>query len=279
MYHYYFYQWLLLFFLYGFFGWILESIYVSFLIRKPVNRGFLRGPLLPIYGTGAVMMLWVSLPVQNNLGAIYISGVIAATLLELITGWAMENLFKVRYWDYSEHAFNFHGYICLSSSLIWGFLTILLTQFIHKPIERFLFSLNPLLALVIVLIAAIIFITDFIISFKSAWDLGKLLEVMAKVRGDLEEIQLQLALLKADAKADLAQKIAEIKAERTEYQEERSQRIAELNHRLNALHEKERMLKEQKFGYFKKSLLLSNPHASSRFSEALEELKQRYLKH
>lgn len=66
---------------------------------------------------------------------------------------------------------------------------------------------------------------------------------------------------------------------RAEYQEERSQRIAELNHRLNALHEKERMLKEQKFGYFKKSLLLSNPHASSRFSEALEELKQRYLKH
>ena len=66
---------------------------------------------------------------------------------------------------------------------------------------------------------------------------------------------------------------------RAEYQEERSQRIAELNHHLNTLHEKERMLKEQKFIYFKKSLLLNNPYASSRFSEALEALKQCYLKH
>lgn len=73
--------------------------------------------MLPLYGTGAVMMLWVSLPVKDNLLLVYCSGVVAATLLEYVTGYIMERLFKVRYWDYSSQKFNLHGYICLTSSI------------------------------------------------------------------------------------------------------------------------------------------------------------------
>ena len=78
------------------------------------------------------MMLWVSLPVKDNLFLVYVSGVVAATVLEYVTGWGMERLFKMKYWDYSNQRFNVKGYICLSSSIAWGFLTILLTEVIHR---------------------------------------------------------------------------------------------------------------------------------------------------
>ena len=134
MYSYTWYQWLTFFYLYCFAGWIFESAYVSILKKRLVNRGFLRLPLLPLYGTGAVMMLWVSLPFEDNLLLVYLSGVVAATILEYVTGWTMERLFKMKYWDYSDQRFNFRGYICLSSSIAWGFLTILLTEVLHPPV-------------------------------------------------------------------------------------------------------------------------------------------------
>ena len=114
MYEYTWYQWLSFFYIYCFFGWIFESSYVSLKQRRFINRGFLRLPMLPLYGTGAVMMLWVSLPFKSSLVMVYISGVIGATVLEYVTGWGMERLFKMKYWDYSNQPFNLNGYICLS---------------------------------------------------------------------------------------------------------------------------------------------------------------------
>ena len=93
------YPWLTFFYLYCFFGWIFESAYVSLRQKRFVNRGFLRIPMLPLYGSGAVMMLWVSIPVQENRFLPWLSGVIGATLIEYVTVYIMELLFKIRYWD------------------------------------------------------------------------------------------------------------------------------------------------------------------------------------
>ena len=117
MYTYAWYHWITFFYLYCFFGWIFESTYVSFKQHHFVNRGFLRLPMLPLYGSGAILLLWVSLPYQDNLILVYIAGFIAATALEYVTGAVMERLFKVRYWDYSDKKFNINGYICLGSSI------------------------------------------------------------------------------------------------------------------------------------------------------------------
>ncbi|MDU5262591.1 MAG: putative ABC transporter permease, partial [Clostridium celatum] len=95
-------KWLLLFYLYCFIGWIWESCYVSLKKHKWINRGFLKGPLLPIYGSGAVVVLISTLTVENNLLLVFVIGMISATILEYITGVAMEKLFHVRYWDYSK---------------------------------------------------------------------------------------------------------------------------------------------------------------------------------
>lgn len=216
MYTYAWYHWLTFFYIYCFFGWIFESTYVSLKQHRFVNRGFLRLPMLPLYGTGAVMMLWVSLPVKNNLFLVYCSGVVAATLLEYVTGYVMERLFKVRYWDYSNQKFNLHGYICLTSSIAWGFLTIFMTEVIHKPMERFVLNLPPALEWCLLGVISGCFVMDTIQSTKEALNLAKALERVAKLRADLDEMQVQLALLKAEtaqnietAKEELRMTVAE----------------------------------------------------------------------
>lgn len=198
MYTYAWYHWLTFFYIYCFCGWVFESTYVSLKQHHFVNRGFLRLPMLPLYGTGAVMMLWVSLPVKNNLFLVYCSGVVAATLLEYVTGYVMERLFKVRYWDYSNQKFNLHGYICLTSSIAWGFLTIFMTEVIHKPIEHFVLNLPPALEWCLLGAVSGCFVMDTIQSTKEALSLAKALESVAKLRAELEEMQVQLVLLKAE---------------------------------------------------------------------------------
>ncbi len=208
MYEYTWYQWVLFFFCYCFFGWIFESTYVSLKTRRLVNRGFLRLPMLPLYGTGAVMMLFVSLPVKDHLALVYLFGVGAATALEYVTGWGMERLFKMKYWDYSSQRFQFKGYICLSSSIAWGFLTILLTEVIHKPIQELVLCIPPAPAMVLVSLVGTVFLADVIESTKSALDLGRALEAMSGVRADLEEMQVQLALLKSELKEHAQEQLA-----------------------------------------------------------------------
>ncbi len=221
MYAYQWYQWLLFFYFYCFAGWIFESTYVSLKVRRPVNRGFLRLPLLPLYGTGAVMMLFVSLPIQDNLVLVYFSGVAAATVLEYVTGWAMERLFKVRYWDYSNQRFNVNGYICLSSSIAWGFLTLLLTEVLHKPVERLVLGIGTGTAMGLACAVSVVFAADTVESFRAALDLGRALEMVTRMKGDLEELQLQLALLKGQLRDQTSERVQIA-------QEETAMRVAEL---------------------------------------------------
>ena len=199
MYSYTWYQWLAFFYIYCFFGWIFESTYVSLKERRFVNRGFLRIPLLPLYGSGAVMMLWVSLPVRDHLFLVYCSGVIAATALEYITGYVMERLFKVRYWDYSNQKLQLNGYICLSSSIAWGFLTILMTEIIHAPVARVVLNFNQNILIFCIFLVTALFAADAYESTKEALALGKSLEAMTKMKEEIEELQARITALREEA--------------------------------------------------------------------------------
>ena len=309
MYTYAWYHWLTFFYIYCFCGWVFESTYVSLKQHHFVNRGFLRLPMLPLYGTGAVMMLWVSLPVKNNLFLVYCSGVVAATLLEYVTGYVMERLFKVRYWDYSNQKFNLHGYICLTSSIAWGFLTIFMTEVIHKPIEHFVLNLPPALEWCLLGAVSGCFVMDTIQSTKEALILAKALESVAKLRAELEEMQVQLALLKAEtaqnienAKKELRVAVAEnveagkekaaarrealeeavaahketVAARRDELAETAVAHKAALAARISSLNEKmadTALLLNSKKPIVRPSILRRNPTAISRhFADAWKEL-------
>ncbi len=104
-------QWVLLFFLYSFCGWCWEVFLYLVKERRFVNRGFLFGPILPIYGFGAVGILLTCVPVEGNMALVALVGTIAASLLEYVTGFLMESIFHVRYWDYSQRPLNLNGYI------------------------------------------------------------------------------------------------------------------------------------------------------------------------
>jgi uncharacterized membrane protein len=206
MYTYAWYHWITFFYIYCFFGWCFESTYVSLREHRPVNRGFLRLPLIPLYGTGAVMLLWASLPVKEHLVLVYLVGVIVATALEYVTGYTMERLFKMKYWDYSDQRFNLHGYICLSSSITWGFMTLLVTEVIHRPIERMVLRLPFMTEVVILVLISVLFVYDAIQSTKAAFNMARALERMAKLREELDDLQVQMALLKAETVQNLAER-------------------------------------------------------------------------
>ena len=190
-------QWLVFFYIYSFLGWVFESSYVSLRKRKFVNRGFMKGPFLPIYGSGAVMMLFVSEHFQDNLVLTYFAGVVGATLLELVTGMALEAIFKVRYWDYSNQKFNYKGYICLSSSVAWGFFTIGMNQWLH-PLVMGVLSGIPMLPLVIVTaIVTVGVCADVTVSVKEALDLRDIL-----IRA--EEMRREMVLLRRRADVIIA---------------------------------------------------------------------------
>lgn len=182
-------EWLLLFYIYCFFGWCFESAFVSIRTRHLVNRGFMRAPFLPLYGSGAIIMLVVSRPFADNIFLTYISGCIGATLLELATGMAMEKLFKIKYWDYSNQRFNFKGHICLSSTIAWGFLTIFMTRVIHTPVEAFVLWLPEWVKDTVVLGLTVVLTWDFALSFKAALDLRDVLIKLEEAREDMEVLQ------------------------------------------------------------------------------------------
>lgn len=297
MYEYSIIQWLFFFYFYCFFGWCFESTYVSIKSKRFVNRGFMRGPFLPLYGSGAIMMLLVSKPFQEHIVWVYIAGCIGATVLEYVTGVVMEALFKVRYWDYSNQPFNFQGHICLGSSLAWGLLTVAMTEFIHKPVERLVLSIPSGILTPVTLVLTALICADFALAFKAAMDLRDVLIKMEKAKEELMHIQKRLDVIIAftnetietrvedlkesveDLKENIEGKLENLKNQSqlkpSDYLESVKEELLELRikYRRN-VEDRERLsgLKD----FFQRDLIRANPTMSSeRFKEALEELKQR----
>ena len=241
-------QWLLVFYLYCVLGWCFESTVVSVEQRRFVNRGFLRGPMLPIYGFGAVILLHVSLPLKQHPVWLYLASMIAATVFEYIVGVVMEKIFKVKYWDYSKQRFQFQGYICLRSSLCWGFLGLILTSVIHPPIEKLVVGLPFVGLIVIDVLFSAAFISDVIVSVRSALDLAKVLEELDRLREQGAELRQQLsetALVGLtnlsyrveEAHGEFTEKVDEAKAQLAEHMDGAKEQLAEAREQLAAVHE------------------------------------------
>lgn len=196
-------QWVLLFFFYCFLGWIWESCYVSLRQRRWVNRGFLQGPLLPIYGSGAIIILLATIPVQEDLRLVFLFGMAAATALEYVTGAVMERLFGVRYWDYSRQRLNLNGYICLTNSIAWGFFSILMVRFIHPPVARLLRDVPAWCVDPLALALAVGFTVDAVRSFQAAMDLKAVLTKLTEENEDLRRLAKRAEVYSAFAGEEL----------------------------------------------------------------------------
>ena len=100
------YHFVWLFFIYAFLGWCTEVSYAALVTGKFVNRGFLNGPVCPVYGFGAVIILAALTPLADNLLLLFLGSMALASALEWLTGFALEKLFHQRWWDYSDQPFN-----------------------------------------------------------------------------------------------------------------------------------------------------------------------------
>lgn len=172
------------FWLYSFCGWIWESSYVSIRQKKLVNRGFVNGPLLTLYGTGAVMVYLILRPFEANVWALYFGGVIVATVLEYVTGVLMETIFHAHWWDYSNQKFNFQGKICLSSSIAWGFFTLGLFYILQPIAVKVVNLVSDTTGEIIVSVVTVCYLVDFGFSAAAAFQLGQKMRSLEKTWGE-----------------------------------------------------------------------------------------------
>ncbi len=189
--------WLFFFYFYCFLGWVWETCYVSVLKAKWVNRGFMRGPFLPIYGSGAIVVLIFTLPFRTNAGLVFVVGMVSATILEYFTGAVMERLFHVRYWDYSSQRLNLNGHICVTSSLAWGAFSVILTLYGHTPVERFASHMSTNVLEVIVFALTVYISIDMAESIREAINLKEVLLSLEENNEDFRRLQKHIEVASA----------------------------------------------------------------------------------
>lgn len=146
-------------------GWIWECVYMSISDKNLVNRGFLTGPYIPIYGFGGLLVQtafgqWSNGLLTFNTLKIYIVGALSATILEYIVSYILELAFNARWWDYSDYKFNLNGRICLVASLFWGLISVVCVQIVNPYLIKVLHNIDRDIKLVFVASVASIMILD-----------------------------------------------------------------------------------------------------------------------
>ena len=235
-------QWLIFFFIYSFIGWIWESCYVSARKRHWVNRGFLHGPMLPIYGSGAIVILVSTIGVREYPWLIFFFGLIAATALEYVTGAVMERMFHVRYWDYSNQKFNLNGYICVSSSLCWGVFSVLLVRVVHVPIERAVLDIPLIAADIAAMVLTVITSVDLTQSFNEAMDFKRVLVQLEESREQIRKLQEKVRAASEEKLEEYRQRSDELVGE---YRQRADELVAEYRRRSEQLLEEHKRRTEE----------------------------------
>ena len=165
-----FYSYCILFFIYSFLGWIMEVSLTLITDKKFVNRGFLLGPCCPIYGCGCILLNLLLHNYTNNVLVLFILTMFTCSLLEYITSFLMEKIFKLRWWDYSQMRFNINGRICLETMAPFSILGVLAikyaTPFFLNEINSFSTNTNLIISIILISIFIIDIIMSLIIVFK-----------------------------------------------------------------------------------------------------------------
>jgi uncharacterized membrane protein len=177
---------------YSFIGWFMEVACKYFEQRKFVNRGFLLGPICPIYGYGVILIILLIGSSNNDILSIFLKSILICSVLEYLTSYIMEKIFKARWWDYSQKKFNINGRICLETMLPFGIMGSLVVYFLHPKIIFLVGKINYTVKLCLALFMLAVYIIDNIISFN----------VMSKIR-------IQIKKTKEDNTTAIKKKVIE----------------------------------------------------------------------
>jgi uncharacterized membrane protein len=180
----------LLFFIYSGIGYISEVIYCSARERKFVNRGFLYGPLCPIYGFGGLLVVFLLQPFSYSFPLLFLMAVLVTTILEYVGSWVLETLFDMKWWDYSDYKLNINGRVCALNSVLFGLMGIIAVYWIHPLVLTMIEDLKPLVQQSIASVLLIAFMIDVLFTLRSLIHfvdmLARLSEVIQRARVSID---------------------------------------------------------------------------------------------
>ena len=270
------------FLIYSFGGWVVEVIFHAVALGKVVNRGFLNGPVCPVYGFGVLSVFAMintlqSSGYQMNDGMIFLFGVILATVVELIAGWLLDVCFHARWWDYSDKPFNFHGYICLEFSLIWGLAIVLVVKVFQKYVENNTsMQTDSALGWIILAILYGVYLADLIVTVAVIRGLNKKLTRLNTIQSDMRIVSDKLSDTVANTTIDTAQVIGEGKVQTALAKAElREAAETKKNQSIEKLRKKKMEL-QREFDELSGSITNHTIVGPGRIIKAFPEMKHRY---
>ena len=182
------YDLLLSFFLYGFLGWCTEVAFAAVKTGKFVNRGFLNGPICPVYGIGVGLVVCRLTPIEDQMLLLYVASAALVTLLEWATGVVLDRIFHHKWWDYSDQPMSIGGYVCLPFSLVWGLGCVLIMKFLHPITQKGIDLLPVPLGIVLIIGLGAALAADISVTVSAILKLNRQLEAMEKVAAELREL-------------------------------------------------------------------------------------------
>lgn len=294
------YLYLWYFIIYAFIGWCTEVVYAAVSTGKLVNRGFLNGPVCPIYGFGVLAVIGLLAPVKNNLLLLYTGSVVLTSLIEFVTGWILEKVFNHKWWDYSEYPFNIKGYICLKFSLAWGTACLLIINAIHPLIQNSVSYINIEAGKIILSIFLTVITVDVIATVQTVLKLNRQLSKINEMAAKIRSISDDMAEKISEESISIVEKGEELKAAIEEQKLAVSgiieERLSEVEGTIEdrkeiiskKIEEKKAIIRQLKINqdeilnisfFGERRLLNAFPGIKSkRYKEALEDLKEKILR-
>lgn len=289
--------------IYSFLGWCAEVAFAAVRHGRFVNRGFLNGPVCPIYGYGVLCVLLILEPVKDNLLLLFFGSMFFTSAIEFIVGFIMEQLFHDKWWDYSNNPFNIKGYVCLEFSIIWGIACVLVVDVIHPMIYSLIKKLSTPVGIWIMLALLALLIVDAILTllamlklnrrFRAISELEKAIHSVSDAMGEkliydpmergkerreaFDEKHPEFAEKKREAVEDVMAKRSEINEAVKEREDERRENLAAKKAELEA---KLAKLKKPNFIHARISAayphLAEGEHNGENFRKLREYIEQRH---
>lgn len=270
------YYWILYFFVYGVLGWCTEVAYAAVKEGKFVNRGFLNGPICPVYGIGVGVVVQFLMPLRGQFIILYIASTILVTIIEGLTGFILDKLFHHRWWDYSNIPLNIGGYVCLLFSLIWGVACVFIVQIVHPVIHKGLSLIPFYLGVVLIVVLGIVMFADLYVTASTILKFNKRLETMDKIAAELHDISDKMGeniyenVMNGIELRDESKKRLEVA---TEELKQAKERLAETTEEERQKWEQAVEEKRIRLESYKTDILLER---KQRLSERKEELQTKY---
>lgn len=272
----------LVFLLFSLIGWLCEVAYVGiFFEHKFVNRGFLFGPVCPVYGTGGILILSLPQQLQNPVWVLYLAGVFFCSFVEYAVGFGLEKIFHTKWWDYSDQTItvkghiiplHLHGRVCLKNSILFGFLTVIVIKFVQPLIEKAMAYFSDTAIITISNILLVIFLVDIVVSVNKMVDFSVHIAKLKELGESLKDRYQNEAWFKGETLSEMFDSIRERSLkEKEKFSSALLEKIESVNSHNRHLESFVRRFPTMKSAQYKDSLI----HLKKRIKESLNEKRSR----